>query len=616
MAASDVVISFLVLVAIYAVLSYGLTLKYGHTGLLDFGHVGFFLVGAYVSALFVLPPDDPSDFTRYVFGLGDVPIVGTWIVGIAVATIVAGLIGGLVALPTIRLREDYLAITVLGVSVILQRFVQAETWFANGPDALRGYSPPLQGLFPLELNTAAGPVLFGLIVAVVWTVALVALGREADRDSRLPLSACYRAASFGIGNLLGSEDTPAARSQVRVAAAGGLHGGERERREDAGDEAAGRRDPDLGSGRGRVLSALALAALEAILLVGTIVSLFGWFVLAVLVSRRIGEVGPRAGLTGVAFGTGLLVALLPIPYADAIALKAAGSLALLSVLVSAFYLAIERLDWFDAAKLQVVGVGSLWFVSIWYFLLPTVGPLSTSDLPRALGALFRNLVWVLAFGGDVGITYLVTVIGEVTVQIDYQRFLLAGFVLFMLGVYYVLELTVRSPFGRVLRAVRDDEDVVASLGKDPFVYKVQSMVLGSALGGFAGALWAMYTQGLVFVTFAPRVTFIALLIVFIGGAANNKGTILGAAVFWAFQQATTQLASYFPPALRVNVLAFRLVVMGLLFLVVLYYLPEGLLGREDYGTDRRRPTDPGTGTASETSGREARTDADEEVGSE
>jgi ABC-type branched-subunit amino acid transport system permease subunit len=592
MAASDVVISFLVLVAIYAVLSYGLTLKYGHTGLLDFGHVGFFLVGAYVSALFVLPPDDPSDFTRYVFGLGDVPIVGTWIVGIAVATIVAGLIGGLVALPTIRLREDYLAITVLGVSVILQRFVQAETWFANGPDALRGYSPPLQGLFPLELNTAAGPVLFGLIVAVVWTVALVALGREADRDSRLPLSACYRAASFGIGNLLGSEDTPAARSRVRVAAAGGLVAG--------------------------VVAALALAALEAILLVGTIVSLFGWFVLAVLVSRRIGEVGPRAGLTGVAFGTGLLVALLPIPYADAIALKAAGSLALLSVLVSAFYLAIERLDWFDAAKLQVVGVGSLWFVSIWYFLLPTVGPLSASDLPRALGALFRNLVWVLAFGGDVGITYLVTVIGEVTVQIDYQRFLLAGFVLFMLGVYYVLELTVRSPFGRVLRAVRDDEDVVASLGKDPFVYKVQSMVLGSALGGFAGALWAMYTQGLVFVTFAPRVTFIALLIVFIGGAANNKGTILGAAVFWAFQQATTQLASYFPPALRVNVLAFRLVVMGLLFLVVLYYLPEGLLGREDYGTDRRRPTDPGTGTgtASETSGREARTDADEEVGSE
>ena len=86
MAVSDVVISFIVLVAIYGILSYGLTLKYGHTGLLDFGHVGFFLVGAYTSVLFVLPPDDPGDFTAYVFGLGDVPVVGTWVVGIAVAT--------------------------------------------------------------------------------------------------------------------------------------------------------------------------------------------------------------------------------------------------------------------------------------------------------------------------------------------------------------------------------------------------------------------------------------------------------------------------------------------------------------------------------------------------
>jgi len=154
-------------------------------------------------------------------------------------------------------------------------------------------------------------------------------------------------------------------------------------------------------------------------------------------------------------------------------------------------------------------------------------------------------------------------------------------VLFLVGLYYVLELAVRSPFGRVLRAIRNDETVVKSLGKDPFVYKVQTMVLGSALGGFAGALWAMYAQGLTFTTFAPRITFITLLIMFLGGVGNNKGMILGAGIFWAFQQATTQLASFFPPAVRVNIQAFRLVVVGILFLVVLYYVPEGLLGRED-----------------------------------
>jgi ABC-type branched-subunit amino acid transport system permease subunit len=134
----------------------------------------------------------------------------------------------------------------------------------------------------------------------------------------------------------------------------------------------------------------------------------------------------------------------------------------------------------------------------------------------------------------------------------------------------------------VLRAVRNDEAVVQSLGKDPFVYKVQSMVIGSALGGFAGALWAMWAQGLVFTMFAPRVTFVALLIMFIGGVGNYKGMVVGAGIYWAFQEATTQLAGFFPPAVRVNVLAFRFVVIGVLFLLILYYLPEGLMGRSEY----------------------------------
>ncbi|MGB9933673.1 ABC transporter permease subunit [Haloarcula amylolytica] len=569
MAVSDVVISFIVLVAIYGILSYGLTLKYGHTGLLDFGHVGFFLVGAYTSVLFVLPPDDPGDFTAYVFGLGDVPVVGTWVVGIAVATVLSGIIGGLVALPTIRLREDYLAITVLGVSVIFQRFIQAESWFANGPDALRGYSPPLKSSFPLLLegqvsvpflgmSLPATPVLFGVITAVVWGVALAVLAGERDRGSPLPVSTLYLAGSFGLSTL-GRPDGPLA-NKVQIAAAGGIVAA--------------------------VLMAVLLAVADRILLVGVLVSAFTWLVLIAVLARQFGRLSRREWLSGIALGTGFLVALLPIPFADAVAVKIAGSLLLLGAVVGGFYRAVQSLDWFAEAKVQIVGAAALWFVAIWYFVIPIVGPLGSGQLGPALKALLQNLVWILAFGGDVGVDYIAAVVGNLTVQVDYQRFLLAGFVLFMIGAYYLLELTARSPFGRVLRAVRNDEDVVRSLGKDPFVYKIQSMVIGSALAGFAGALWAVYTQGLTFVTFAPRVTFIALLIVFIGGPNNNKGTILGAAVFWAFQQATTQIASFFPPALRVNVVAFRLVVMGILFLIVLYYLPDGLLGKANYSTPR------------------------------
>ncbi|WP_049935101.1 branched-chain amino acid ABC transporter permease [Haloplanus natans] len=553
MAASDVVISFMLLVSIYGILSLGLNVKYGHTGLLDFGHVGFYLVGAYTAALFVLGPDDPTDFTAYVIGFGDVPVVGTWGVAILAATLLAGLVGGLVALPTIRLREDYLAITVLGVSVIFQRVIQSETWLANGPDALRGYSPPLQSLFPLAMDTTVGPALFGLIITVVWAIATGAFGRLRDGDSRLPLSAVYAVATFGLARL--HRRTDGLGSLPAVSALAGLVAG--------------------------LLSFALLVAVDPLLTLGVLVSLYTWFVALVAVSHHYRHLGWREGAVGVALGTGLLVALLPLPIVESVGLKSALTLGLLGTLVVAYYLAVTRVEWVAAVKLTVVGVGALWFVALWYFLLPILGPLGDGDVAAALNVLFQNVVWVLQFGGDVGIDYAVVFIGDLTTKVDYSRFQLAGFVLFLAGLYYVLELTVRSPFGRVLRAVRNDETVVQSLGKDPFVYKVQTMALGSALGGFAGALWAMYAQGLTFTTFAPRITFITLLIMFLGGVGNNKGMLLGAGIFWAFQQATTQLASYFPPAVRVNIQAFRLVVVGVLFLLVLYYVPEGLLGRDE-----------------------------------
>ena len=547
MAASDVVISFMLLVSIYGILSLGLNIKYGHTGLLDFGHVGFYLVGAYTAALFVLGPDDPTDFTAYVIGLGDVPVIGTWAVAILAATVLAGIVGGLVALPTIRLREDYLAITVLGVSVIFQRVIQSETWLANGPDALRGYSPPLQSLFPLAMDTVVGPALFGLIVAVVWAVATGALGTLRESDSRLPLAAVYAVTTFGLTRLQRRPD--GIGSLPAVGALAGLVAG--------------------------VLSFVVLVAVDPLLSLGALVSLYTWFVALVLVSHHYRRLG---------LGTGLLVALLPLPVVESVGLKSALTLGLLAALVAAYYLGVTRIEWVARVKLTVVGVGALWFVALWYFLLPILGPLGDGDLAAALNILVQNVVWILQFGGDVGIDYAVVFVGDLTTKVDYSRFQLAGFVLFLIALYSVLELTVRSPFGRVLRAVRNDETVVKSLGKDPFVYKVQTMVLGSALGGFAGALWAMYAQGLTFTTFAPRITFITLLIMFLGGAGNNKGMLLGAGIFWAFQQATTQLASYFPPAVRVNIQAFRLVVVGVLFLLVLYYIPEGLLGRDERST--------------------------------
>ncbi len=554
MAAADVVISFALLVAIYGTLSLGLNLKFGHTGLLDFGHVGFFLVGAYVSTFFVLPPNDPTDFTEYIIGLGDVPILGTWAVGALVATVLAGILGGLVALPTIRLREDYLAITLLGISVIFQRVIQSEGWLANGPDALRGYSPPLQSLFPLEVGTLAGAAAFGLFVAVVWAVATVGLSLQQEHESRLPLSEIYTVTTFGLA----SRGSGLFGSRFTVAAVAGAIAG--------------------------ILSTGFLVATTGILLIGALVSLYGWLVVTVEIAHKYSDLDRREWAVGIGLGTGLLVALLPLPLLDSLAASVALTLGLLGTLVFGYYKAVMSIDWINKAKLTVIGVGGLWFVSIWYVLLPIADPISAGSVSGVVGTLFENAVWALRFGGD-GIGYRIALVGDVTVRLDYSRFQLALFVLSLGVLYYILETAVQSPFGRVLRAIRNDEDVVKSLGKDPFVYKIQSMVIGSALAGFAGAMWAMYSQGLTFRTGDPETTFIALLIVFIGGVGNNKGVLLGAGVYWAFQQATTQLAGYFPAALRVNVLAFRLVVIGVLFLIVLYYMPDGLLGREEYSAE-------------------------------
>src|SRR6056297_2317811 len=181
MALSSSLVSLGIIVGIYAILALGLNIKFGYTGLLDIGHVAFYLVGAYVTALLVLPPASTQQFATYVLGWN-----WPWLPAIAVGTVVAGLLGMLVALPAIRLREDYLAIAVLGISVILKRIVQSEGWLANGPGSLRGFSQPFRSHFPLPADTLQAAALLGFVVLVLWTVATYLLAQVGTgRDSEL-----------------------------------------------------------------------------------------------------------------------------------------------------------------------------------------------------------------------------------------------------------------------------------------------------------------------------------------------------------------------------------------------------------------------------------------------
>src|SRR5690606_17569250 len=97
-------------------------------------------------------------------------------------------------------------------------------------------------------------------------------------------------------------------------------------------------------------------------------------------------------------------------------------------------------------------------------------------------------------------------------------------------------LLIHSPWGRVIRAIREDEDAVRSLGKNVFRYKIQSLVLGGVIGGAGGVMMAVDSQAVHPDNFEPVLTFYLYVIVVLGGAARVMGPILGSLVFWFVYQ--------------------------------------------------------------------------------
>ncbi|MHA1983323.1 MAG: branched-chain amino acid ABC transporter permease [Candidatus Hodarchaeales archaeon] len=110
--------------------------------------------------------------------------------------------------------------------------------------------------------------------------------------------------------------------------------------------------------------------------------------------------------------------------------------------------------------------------------------------------------------------------------------------IFLVIVYIILEFLYNSPWSRVLKGIRENDVAVESLGKDVVKYKTQAFVLGSAIAGFAGGLWAIYIINFSPDGFFPIITFNLWIIVIIGGLANNKGVLVGSFFFWTINNLT------------------------------------------------------------------------------
>lgn len=148
-------------------------------------------------------------------------------------------------------------------------------------------------------------------------------------------------------------------------------------------------------------------------------------------------------------------------------------------------------------------------------------------------------------------------------------------------VFWLLERLVRSPWGRVLKAIREDEQIPKALGKNIFWYKLQSFMLGGAIAGIAGSFNAWYLTTVYPTNFEPLITFNAWTIVVLGGAGNNVGTIIGAILFSTYYEITRFVLPQIIPLDTARLAAFRIMLIGLILIILMMWRPQGILGKKE-----------------------------------
>ncbi len=161
----------------------------------------------------------------------------------------------------------------------------------------------------------------------------------------------------------------------------------------------------------------------------------------------------------------------------------------------------------------------------------------------------------------------------------------AGLMLLSLSVlafvFWRLEILVRSPWGRVLKAIREDEEIPKAMGKNVFWYKLQSLMLGGAIAGIAGALFAWQLSAIYPDNFQPQLTFDCWIMVILGGSGNNIGTILGAVIYFAYDALTREFLPRLVPLDVERIGAFRIMVIGMILMVLMIWRPQGILGKKE-----------------------------------
>ena len=236
---------------------------------------------------------------------------------------------------------------------------------------------------------------------------------------------------------------------------------------------------------------------------------------------------------------------LPVPFGLAAAALTAGitgwAVAKICVRLKSDYLAMASIG--IAETLRLIIVNEQWL---------TNGSLGIAGIPRPFDGMVQ--------GRSADLVYLAVVWTIV------------------LAVYILTQRLHNSPWGRTLRAIRDNEDSARAAGKDVDFFRLQTFIIGAAIMGVAGGLSAHYFKFLSPSATEPLlVTFLVWVMLMAGGSGNNRGAILGAVTIWFIWSATEIFSNRLPPDWITRSSYFRMLLVGLLLQFVLQRFRSGLL---------------------------------------
>jgi branched-chain amino acid transport system permease protein len=207
--------------------------------------------------------------------------------------------------------------------------------------------------------------------------------------------------------------------------------------------------------------------------------------------------------------------------------------------------------------------------------------IATIGIAEIMRLVIKSEQWLT--NGSYGITNIPRPFGDLAYTESQLAFLaiVAGI---LLCVYLLVERQQQSPWGRMMRAIRDNELAARAMGKDIEARRQQAFLFGAALMGLSGALYAHFNRSIFPEAIDPMVaTFLIWIMLILGGSGNNRGAIIGTLIVWVIWSMSEFVTDTLPEEMAIKAKYLRIFLIGFILQLVLRYKPDGVLPEVQHG---------------------------------